>query len=301
MLKGCNDAYTSLDGSVYQVKLKKDYITGMGDSADFAVVGGRRDARDEVRLGMGKLSWTHFYLGCLENKIDVCRYDTNPKFRVVAAVGRHGISKYDLRYLNQRGHFEQVPFTHHRAELEDEFNSSFSCRPTQLFKKPLVIEVVGAGFNKPADTNYLTLRFPRIYKVHDDRCYRDSISFNKLQQIAKQNSTPPKDDNIRIKKEWLSKLSMDEQIHRNKHEEWVDTESEHVSETTSEQTHLDKDQFQSQIQPELPPGQPEDVGPGVLRCVAQRTPSSTPSSVDIRSLKRQLLKPPDTEPIVPTK
>jgi hypothetical protein len=160
---------------------------------------------------------------------------------------------------------------------------------------------VGAGFDKPADTNYFTLRFPRICEVHDDRTYKDSISFEELQQVAKQNSTPPKDGNIRIEKEWLSKLNMDEQIHRNKHEEWVDTESEHVSETTSEQTHLDKNQFQSQIQPELPPGQPEDVGAGVLRYVAQRTPSVTPSSVDIRSLKRQLLAPPDAEPIVPTK
>jgi DNA ligase-4 len=61
--------------------------------------------------------------------------------------------------------------------------------------------VVGAGFDKPASTNYFTLRFPRICKVHDDRTYKDSISFDELQQIAKQNSTLLKDGNIRREKE----------------------------------------------------------------------------------------------------
>ena len=180
VLKGCEDSYASLDGSVYQVKLKKDYIAGMGDSADFAVVGGRRDARAEFRLGMGKLSWTHFYLGCLENKTDVCRYDAKPKFRIVATVDRHGISKNDLRCLNQRGFFEQVPFGCLSAELEVELDTAISCRPTDLFKNPFVVDVIGAGFDKPSNTNYFTLRFPRICKVHGDRTYKDSISFEEL-------------------------------------------------------------------------------------------------------------------------
>lgn len=94
---------------------------------------------------------------------------------------------------------------------------------------------------------------------------------------------------------------MDGQIHPNRNEEWVDTESEHVSQTTSEQRHRDKNQSQSHIRPGLPPGQPEDVGARVSGYVAQRTPSLTPSSVDIRSLKRQILATPDAEPIVPTK
>jgi DNA ligase-4 len=136
---------------------------------------------------MGKLSWTHFYLGCLENKIDVCRYDAKPKFRVVAAVDRLRISKYDLRSLNQRGHFEQVPFSRHHAELEVKLDVSFSCRPMHLFKKLWLSK--------------WSLRFPRICKVHDDRTYKDSISFDELQQIAKQNSTLLKDGNIRREKE----------------------------------------------------------------------------------------------------
>jgi DNA ligase 4 len=129
---------------------------------------------------MGKLSWTHFYLACLENKIDVCRYDAKPKFRV--AVDRHGISKYDLRYLNQRGHFEQVPFGHHRAELEVELDSSFSCRPTHLFQKPLVVEVVGAGFDKPPTPTilrFVSLAFSKFTTTARIRIALVLMNFNK--------------------------------------------------------------------------------------------------------------------------
>jgi hypothetical protein len=35
--------------------IHEDHIAGLGDTADFAIVGGRRDARDEQELGIGKL------------------------------------------------------------------------------------------------------------------------------------------------------------------------------------------------------------------------------------------------------
>jgi DNA ligase 4 len=95
VLKGCGDPYFSLDGNVLQIKLKKDYIGGLGDSAEFAVVGGRRDAKDEYELGMGKLSWTSFYLACLENREQVRRHDAKPKFRVIARVDRYGRVVFD--------------------------------------------------------------------------------------------------------------------------------------------------------------------------------------------------------------
>jgi DNA ligase 4 len=149
-MKVCKDPYTSLDESIYQIELKKDYIMGMGDSADFAVVGGRRDLRDELKLRLGKLSWTTLYLGCLKNKEDVCRYNAKPRFRVVAAVDRHGLSKHDLRYLDRREYFGQVSFAHQRAELEIEIDAYLPHKPTHLFKKPMVVKVVEAGFDKLA-------------------------------------------------------------------------------------------------------------------------------------------------------
>jgi hypothetical protein len=188
-LKLCDRPYLSFDESVRQVKLKKDYIVGLGDSADLAIVGGRRDAKDEYELRMGKLWWTTFYLGCLENKEEVGRNDVKPRFRIVAMVDRHSISKPDLQHLNQLGQFRQVPFARCRAEMDVELDQPHLRPPTALFRKPMVVEVVGAGFDKPADVRYFTLRFPRIKKVHEDRTSRDIVSFDELQELARQSIT----------------------------------------------------------------------------------------------------------------
>src|SRR5436309_2605906 len=106
VLKRCDDPYFSFNSAKAFIKLKKDYISGLGDTAGFAIVGGRRDAKDEQELGIGKLWWTSFYIGCLENKDEVCRFNTRPRFRIIDRIDRHGISKGDILFLNQRGYFE---------------------------------------------------------------------------------------------------------------------------------------------------------------------------------------------------
>jgi DNA ligase 4 len=47
VLKGCNYPYFSLNGAKAFIKLKKDYIVGLGDTADFAIVSRHHNARDE--------------------------------------------------------------------------------------------------------------------------------------------------------------------------------------------------------------------------------------------------------------
>jgi DNA ligase 4 len=118
MLKECVDPYLCLDDSAQQIKLQKDYIAGLGDTVDFVVVGGCRDARDEAELCMGKLSWTSFYAACLENKDQVRRFDTKPIFRIVARIDRHGVSKSIIRHLNQHDNFYRVPFAHFRNRYQ---------------------------------------------------------------------------------------------------------------------------------------------------------------------------------------
>jgi DNA ligase 4 len=45
---------------------------------------------------------------------------------------------------------------------------------------------MGAGFDKPANTRYFTLRFPRLLKIYRDRSFNDTISFEELQEMAKR-------------------------------------------------------------------------------------------------------------------
>ncbi len=55
MLKDYNDPYFLFNRIKSFIKLKKDYIAGLGDTADFAIISGRRNARDEQELRIRKL------------------------------------------------------------------------------------------------------------------------------------------------------------------------------------------------------------------------------------------------------
>ncbi|KAG7130939.1 DNA ligase 4 like protein [Verticillium longisporum] len=169
VLKGCDDPYFSFNGRKSFIKLKKDYIPGLGDTADFAIVGGRRDAGDERELGIGSLWWTSFYIGCVENTDEVRRSDAKPRFSIIDTIGIHGISKENITHLNRHGYFRRVPFAKSTPEFDVLLGSSRRLQPAELFSRPFIVEVVGAGFDKPANSPYFTLRFPRVLKIHDDR------------------------------------------------------------------------------------------------------------------------------------
>jgi DNA ligase 4 len=55
VLKNCDEPYFSFNRTKPFIKLKKDYIPGLGDIADLVVIGRRRDVRDKKELGIGKL------------------------------------------------------------------------------------------------------------------------------------------------------------------------------------------------------------------------------------------------------
>lgn len=64
---------------------------------------------------------------------------------------------------------------------------------------------MGAGFDKPADARYYTLRFPRVLKIHEDRSFKDTVSVDELQEMAKRCREVP-EDGEREEANWLEKL-----------------------------------------------------------------------------------------------
>ncbi|KAH7124304.1 hypothetical protein EDB81DRAFT_912433 [Dactylonectria macrodidyma] len=191
MLKGCDDPYFSFNRSRPFIKLKKDYIPGLSNTADFVIIRGRRDAGDEHELGIGSLWWTSFYIGCIENKDEVCRFNAKPRFRIIDTIDRHSISKENITYLNRHEYFTRAPF----AKSMPEFN------PVELFKHPFI----------PANVGYFALRFPRVLKVHEDRSFRDTISFEELQKMALRCLEIP-DDGEQEEKSWLWRLRANEHL-----------------------------------------------------------------------------------------
>jgi len=96
-----------------------------------------------------------------------------------------------------------MPFASSTPGLSVTIDQKDQSQPTELFKRPFVVKVMGAGFDKPANVSYFTLRFPRVQKFHLDRTLEDTVSFGELQEIAQAANTTPQDDdedrNIRVK------------------------------------------------------------------------------------------------------
>ena len=188
VLKGLHDPYFSWKEGMRGIKLKKDYIAGLGDTADLCIVGGRRDPRDEVSLQLGRLSWTSFYVACLLNKEDVRRYDVRPSLKIVDCLGIGSLSKQDMLALNTEGKLVEQKY-----ESDSEFMTITHARrdiplPSDMFKNPIIVEIMGAGYERPQTVNFYTLRFPRCIgaklKLHRDRDVADTVSFDELQELA---------------------------------------------------------------------------------------------------------------------
>jgi len=80
--------------------------------------------------------------------------------------------------------------------------------PHFLFSRPAVAEIIGAGFDRPANAQYLTLYFPRGVKIHHDRSLEDTVDFPEYQRIA-EASCDGTDSDKNEYHSWLSKLDFE--------------------------------------------------------------------------------------------
>ncbi|KAL8815646.1 MAG: hypothetical protein Q9223_005233 [Gallowayella weberi] len=200
------------------IKLKKDYIPGLGDTADFAVVGAGYNASRAAQLRSPNLTWTHFHLGCLRNKKEVKEKHARPYFVVIGALE---INLEMTKHLNQHGQFCKLPFGSLKS-FQDPFIINISKGvPSMdvLFHNPFVVDVVGAGFEKEANRDYFTLRFPRALKLHSDRDWKDSVSFDELQEMAKLTTTVPAETKPEVAR-WEKQLDEVDRGAKGSHVPW---------------------------------------------------------------------------------
>ncbi|WEW56206.1 ATP-dependent DNA ligase domain-containing protein [Emydomyces testavorans] len=185
------------------IKLKKEYIPGLGDSADFAVIGARYDSTRQQNIK--NLSWTSFFVGCLEDDTTAFGVERTI-FRVVDVLNCHNINQQDMETLNQLGQFRKCE--------PDSDTCPFAIKSDQpqmpeievLFRKPFVVELVGSGFERPPGVRYFTLRFPRVIKIHSDRKINDAVSFQDLQQLAESVRAVPVEELSQEAAIWTAKL-----------------------------------------------------------------------------------------------
>ena len=214
VLKPSDEPYFDLGRSVkgnhssQWIKLKKDCIRGLGDSADFVVVGAGYDVSEAFRFTNLDLKWTHFYIGCLRNKVAVVQSGMKPHFLVFDKI-TECITEEDLVYLNQHGQFPLRAMEPASVDARETYDIEFAIgltRPKVIFRKPFVVDVAGSGFDKSPNRDIFTLRFPRVLKVHRDRDWRQAVGLVELQMMATAAMTIPKGDVSEELTEWIEKL-----------------------------------------------------------------------------------------------
>lgn len=213
VLKPCDVPYFSIEAhpADYRhsyIKLKKDYISDMGDEEDFAVVGASYNAQQAATAG-GKafIKWTTFHLGCLTNKEDVRKYDARPIFKHVGTIDQqHCIPQAILETANILGNLRASPWTESEPPQNFDLEVTRSSKMSVVFDKPLVFEVLGAGYEKPSSCDYLMLRHPRVKKLHEDRDWADCVTFQELQKKGRASRAATVDSESQEMQRWIDKL-----------------------------------------------------------------------------------------------
>ena len=235
VMKACESGYPGtrnhLTGRYHShwIKLKKDYIPGLGDTADFAVIGAGYDAAEATKLGIPNMTWTHFHVGCLQNKEEVVDHDAKPRSIVLDAFNQ-SISRNDMKVLNQLGKFRVL-----QSEASEVFDlqiePNLPCKMNVVFSEPFVFEVTGSGFVKAPNRDYFWLRFPRVPKTHWDRNFKDCVSFDELQHMAVEARTVPEEDTPCQHFQWIAKLEKADRGKKGVLAPWEDSQG--GNETTS--------------------------------------------------------------------
>lgn len=209
ILKPGDGPYFALDRSTVAgkvIKLKKDYIPGLGDTADFAVIGARRSAAEMSKPESLNTRWTDFVIACILNKEEVLRYNAKPVVRILDVLSRPCIPVPDVHWICDRGQFcTEEPTLDGVQSKYDIVIEKPNPAMSVVFKKPFIVEVLGSSFDRPSAKNCYTLRHARILKIHRDRDLTDVVGFDDLQDMAVQAKKLPAD----LQQEeiaWLNKL-----------------------------------------------------------------------------------------------
>ncbi|KAF4344489.1 hypothetical protein FBEOM_1546 [Fusarium beomiforme] len=187
------------------IKLKKEYIGNFGDVGDFSAVGARYDSTKALSYQIPGLKWTHFYIGCLDNKEAVRGWGTKPEFTIVNVVELNDtILREVITYSNP----EPAPPEENRAfTLKLAPGIEQGSPPTVIFTKPLVFDLKCFSFDRVGNTGFWSLRFPSVTKVHFDRDFTDTISFEQLQALAREaTTTTSKLEDSQENLQWVAKL-----------------------------------------------------------------------------------------------
>ncbi|WOO77589.1 DNA ligase 1 [Vanrija pseudolonga] len=191
------DSSTYNDPKLPWVKLKKDYIQGLGDTIDLVLLGAGWDIDRARELRVDTSVFTTFYLGVLTNREDVYKRRHAPYFEILFRVS-YGLNRDQLELYNDQlrlGRWASKPFDKDDPWKRRLIGLSWKYHmpksmvpPSVLLEAPLCAEVMGAGFQRLPFSELYELRWPRLMKIFEkkERAWTAALSSRDLISTARQ-------------------------------------------------------------------------------------------------------------------
>ncbi|KAI8844085.1 hypothetical protein BJ741DRAFT_590011 [Chytriomyces cf. hyalinus JEL632] len=190
--KGMNGYYEPGNQSLW-MKLKKDYIEGFGDTADFAVIGASYQHDQTEYLGITRKDYPQllncFFVGCVTNRTVGTRPSSDPPKFTISFNFSAGFSREGLIQFNQFS----TPFQRaNLSKLSYNIIPSTNLKPQVYFDPPIAVELKGGGFE--CRYGKWALRGPRYLRTCDsDRGWWSCVTHADFMAMGLKASQPDPD------------------------------------------------------------------------------------------------------------
>lgn len=187
LAKACTILEKGPHGSRYSNfdQMKPDYIRGLGDTGEYAIIGGSFDPSGTGYLHMGLEHpglMNRFFVGLLTNKLQVRRTGGQANFQVLFSVeagfSRDYLIQCGIRHAKTRisaSNQELLPYSLVKSKTLPVID--------YFFPKPVVMTLKGSSYESPCSLNRWILRHPRMVTERFDFDWSDTISLQELQVI----------------------------------------------------------------------------------------------------------------------
>ncbi|KAJ3968898.1 hypothetical protein EV361DRAFT_829385 [Lentinula raphanica] len=191
VLKAANSEYNEMKKP--WVKLKKDYIEGLGDNVDLVLLGAACVHDRALELRVPPTTLTTFYIGAQTNKAETVNNPEAPPHFYVYFTASYGLSRAELEQLNfllkndnpipcsaKNMPYEGLKYTYTMYEKLPV--------PQLMLREPIAVELYGDRFTVSEGSKQYELRWPRITKYYrrHERTWSDCMTLQELREQARE-------------------------------------------------------------------------------------------------------------------